>query len=1615
MPGYAPRPIMPNAAAQKVLSAYGLPLGPPDQVAGALFAPPDPTRFNPALGPDPAALSAELAKRAAVQGPEITQAQGIRPVPTGPQALGPPPGAAPPLPSNPNLDPAQIPPKALPQPAGDTLTGAIGEGLYGVPVAGPALLGGAERLGAAGQAVMGKQPYSKALEDIQTKQEMFRKNNPQISGSSQMAGSAAMLPAFGGGVGAQVVGNAALAGADAMAREQDPTLAAAVGGGVAGALHIPAAMGAMAAKSAGKAATKAAQDLLHAPGQLPTSVGFVSPNTGSMKIQEAVSSLDSGRHQLLNEAIQDTHTKLGIKAHTSPVVGAWADGAENSAMISFGGGNDPVKERVALAMAGHIANQKSVLHFVPSEAGTDTLVRFVMPGNAQKAHKRLIDSGIAFHTLRPSGKGTEVFVLAQDQDTINKIRGVTNAPTFVTGNGEFIGTQLGDDAGDAAQRADAKRVYEETIGNSGGLDQGHFWPEHRDHWGSRLSQSENQKVGFTAPTDREMQPVAKITIPGKGEALITSPASLREELRALSGGRPSPHGTVRVGVADKIDPLEGRFSQRFPSGATRTEDPRYQHDLTLGREDVVALPGNMDRLRGYDRTKETQAQAMRKPYRGYVGLRHVLDPSVNASDQEIADEYVRFGRDNLGAVHDRIVATKEGRARGAQSQTWYDGSHDIRDIWAHEYELPPLSTGVAIAVLSPQKDWYQNASLAERAIRIITGREKGSLGAYTEDMHRRLQQIDSMNKYDGVTMNVRKKANPEPYPNYAGAIQGKRLDQLTDPYERAMWIRLFDETYNTRRHRLIHPSGKFMDFSPDAVGWGSLDQIAKADAAIRSGGDPALLSEILGEAHKVRFFANDINVPNDRQMRGATIDTHMGAALHLQPFSGESREVADILGAKGSKVTGTKGTYGLGLDATREAADMRGLMPRQLQSMTWEEIRAMFSAEQKRDETFVRNMRGIWEMRDAGRYNEDAARGAVFRAVGDTPRASWDQPNVKLYDPAEVSTYADNIRGPQLVRTKATGGDRLQRSSDLDSTTGGIGHNSRGTPSNEPELVAKPRKKLTRTVAALGAAGLAGASTIGTHDQAQASEAEAKSKLPPPSPGMTWFIVTGDDGHDYEVEGTNEADAVQTFEASGMGKKVNLDPAQLPPRDMPQSAGETLTGAAGSALYGIPVVGPTLEKAGSALGAAGRYLTGKQPFGEAYEDIQTKQEQFRKNNPRLSESAGVAGSTAATMGLGGTATGGRLLGVTGRNMLTRTAAGGASGATIGAADAAARGGDPKTGAIVGGVAGTAAPAVGNFAGRVTRELFGGRNIAAPSLDELGTSARNAFGVVDSTGAILNKKKVNDMLDDIVDIATRERLRKSAHPKSRSAFNELLDTRFTNPTLTELHDLRRMLGGAATTLEPDDRRVAGLMLEKLDEHIDSLTPADVTGPDPRAAVAAMRQGIDEWRRMRKGEQIQQIFEKARNAVGANYSMAGMQTAVRQKFRALADNPKQFRRFNPDEKAAILAVVRGGPIENGLRLLGRFAPKSAITIWPTIAASSVDLGLGAAVGVGAFGAKAGSSLMGMRNARMADRMIRAGNAGTQSRLPNIVRRGVTAGTLAAPLSLYPPSGSQGGGGY
>jgi hypothetical protein len=339
---------------------------------------------------------------------------------------------------------------------------------------------------------------------------------------------------------------------------------------------------------------------------------------------------------------------------------------------------------------------------------------------------------------------------------------------------------------------------------------------------------------------------------------------------------------------------------------------------------------------------------------------------------------------NLLFLHDAIPKDIANR-----SKLWYDGAHIIAKEMAKQYGMKMEQVAGIFAAMSPQKDWFQNVSMGERAIDILTNQ-----GDATWD--------DNMLKYAESYIREPKdrKEREKRQIFFDKNIRQTSEDQTAlkdmDIENAAAFIRAFDEAYNSRQYRIVTPEGGFAglvnkkDGDSAIMTWSTYSPIEKAVSIFR---DPSRknISEQLGEEHKIRSFYNNIAAPN-ADIDHVTIDTHAVAAGLFEALAGSDKPVAENFGSTGgTNLLGVGGTYGIIADAYREAAKARSIQAREMQSITWEAIRGLFTEELKSG--IKSDVRAEWEKYKAGEQSFNEARDAIVKIASKNRDEDWRDPD----------------------------------------------------------------------------------------------------------------------------------------------------------------------------------------------------------------------------------------------------------------------------------------------------------------------------------------------------------------------------------------------------------------------------------------------------------------------------------------------------------------------------------------------------------------------------------------------------------------------------------------------
>jgi hypothetical protein len=178
--------------------------------------------------------------------------------------------------------------------------------------------------------------------------------------------------------------------------------------------------------------------------------------------------------------------------------------------------------------------------------------------------------------------------------------------------------------------------------------------------------------------------------------------------------------------------------------------------------------------------------------------------------------------------------------------------------------------------------------------------------------------------------------------------------------------------------------------APSQFNWADFNQIEKGLSILENGSKENIHAQ-LGLNHKIRNFYNNIINP-DSAREHTTIDTHAVGAGLMRPISQKSVEADQNFGGSGassSSISGEKGTYGLWKEAYRRAAAQNNLLPRELQSITWEAIRSLFSRKFKGSAANVDAINSLWEDVSNGKITADEARQRALQFGGGFDKPAW--------------------------------------------------------------------------------------------------------------------------------------------------------------------------------------------------------------------------------------------------------------------------------------------------------------------------------------------------------------------------------------------------------------------------------------------------------------------------------------------------------------------------------------------------------------------------------------------------------------------------------------------------
>ena len=454
---------------------------------------------------------------------------------------------------------------------------------------------------------------------------------------------------------------------------------------------------------------------------------------------------------------------------------------------------------------------------------------------------------------------------------------------------------------------------------------------------------------------------------------------------------------------------------------------------------------------------------------------------------------------NADAIYEHLVTSVQGNLENLIAlfpedvrniaKLWYDGANIIAQKFAADHDTTLNRAAAVLAAFSPQKDWFMNIHLADRAMRIWKNNQDTAWSPAMSDQYLKRagepqvagEDADGNPVYDrkakpltdavtgelvydanGVQQfsgwsSANAEANRLAAQDFVKQVAGKTLAELpTD--QQSKFVRMYSETNDSRNYVGVSPDGRFDNKNATNstgkdtnIGWSPYATIEKAIRILAAAPEAELttISNELGNKHKIRSFYNNIADPASPDNH-TTMDTHAIAAALWRPLSTSSTEVSQNFGGAGTasdSTLGMQGLYPAFAEAYRRAAETFGMLPREAQSITWEAVRLLFTKEFKSSSANKAAANEVWNRFERNEINLDQARNEVFAlATGgkdlETAKANSTNPDLGIGHPS----WADVQHGflPEGVKPLGSKPNVFQTADGSVSVTGPMLHSIAG-------------------------------------------------------------------------------------------------------------------------------------------------------------------------------------------------------------------------------------------------------------------------------------------------------------------------------------------------------------------------------------------------------------------------------------------------------------------------------------------------------------------------------------------------------------------------------------------
>jgi hypothetical protein len=275
---------------------------------------------------------------------------------------------------------------------------------------------------------------------------------------------------------------------------------------------------------------------------------------------------------------------------------------------------------------------------------------------------------------------------------------------------------------------------------------------------------------------------------------------------------------------------------------------------------------------------------------------------------------------------------------------------------------------------------------------------------------------------------------------------------------------------------------------------------------------------------------------------------------------------------------------------------------------------------------------------------------------------------------------------------------------------------------------------------------------------------------------------------------------------------------------------------------------------------------------------------------------------------------------------------------------------------------TGSPLAGMIAGVTTAAPFGmtatRKAKGAPTAEQLAQESTNLFTKASQSGVLFQSDAFINRMDNISKDLRAEGYTPKAYPKIASAIEEL-----TNPAtpkdFTELQSLRKIIKGAQASVDPQERRLASILVDEFDNTILNAPDSVIIGGS-KDSLKMWKDARDSYSKLKKSEVFDDMLKNA-ELDKSKFTASGAENSMAQQLRQLAKNDKKMRLFSKQEQEAIEKAAKGGTTQNLLKFYGRFAPTGVVSGIFSGGAIAYEPTIGAPLAAGAAASRMGAEAM------------------------------------------------------